>query len=440
MPERFADLADERGADGPPVSLWGAWLRAETEDETTGAATDGAHLLSDGSEAEARAIDELRRVLLDPKEQEQKVLIHSFEKVETLDSWEGTVQNEDGSDELDKHLEALEEVDLRELVRGGEQARSLLKADIDVAADIPDVEQIAASEQGVTYPEWDYRAGRYREEWCTVYPTPFRASHPGGAARALLPYRALTAKLRARLEAHRSRLEPLDRQLDGDHPDIDALVDHLACVRAGQTGDGRLYIRSQRSRRDFAATVLLDVSLSSDSWIDNRRVLDVARDAVLVLGEVAHQLSDRLQVLAFASSTRNRCRVFEVKGWDHPWTSARDRLCALQPQGYTRIGPALRHATRELASVRADARLLLLISDGKPNDYDRYEGRYGIADVRMALREAAAMGIATHALAIDTKASAWLPSMLGVGRWHVLSTPDALVPALTEVYGRWVGR
>ncbi len=426
--------------DGPPALLWGPLVGGSQTDGTTGAAATEAARLPEGTERQAPAVEELRRVLLDPKRQAEKVVSHTFEKVETLDSWEGNTIREDGSDELDDHLEALQEVDLRDLIRGGEETRSVYKADLDVAADIPDVGRIAPSERGVAYDEWNHRSASYRTGWCTVYPTPIRAARPAWGEEARVRHASLIRRLHRRLEEHRSRLSPLDRQRDGEDVDVDALVDHLTEVRAGRTGSDRLYLRQARLRRDVATTVLLDVSLSADSWVADRRVLDVSREAVLVLGEIAERLGDRLEVLAFASSTRNACRVFEVKGWQEPWAVGRARLGALEPQGYTRIGPALRHATAGLAAVQADARLLLLVSDGKPNDYDRYEGRYGMADVHMALREAGRVGVATHALAIDVGARAWLPEMLGAGRWHVVSTPDDLLPAVTEVYRLATGR
>lgn len=190
--------------------------------------------------------------------------------------------------------------------------------------------------------------------------------------------------------------------------------------------------------------MLLDISLSTDSWNEGFRVLDIAREAVLVLvlvlGEVAHELGDRLQILAFASKTRNRCHVFHLKDWREPWPLARGRLGTLEPQGYTRIGPALRYATDCLAREPAERRLLLLISDGKPSDYDRYEGRYGIADVRQAIREAERREIHVHALAVDAVARDTLPPMFGPGAWHVLPHPDALTEALTAVYGRLTSR
>ena len=94
------------------------------------------------------------------------------------------------------------------------------------------------------------------------------------------------------------------------------------------------------------------------------------------------------------------------------------------------------HATADLVAVAAERKLLLLVSDGKPTDYDRYEGRYGIADVRQALREAEQRGLRTHALTVDAVARSWLPALFGPGAWHVLPHPERLPDVLTEDYGQ----
>ncbi|MCP5025867.1 MAG: VWA domain-containing protein [Actinomycetia bacterium] len=140
--------------------------------------------------------------------------------------------------------------------------------------------------------------------------------------------------------------------------------------------------------------------------------------------------------MAFASHTRNQVHVWDVLGWDEQWSSARARLGLLSPQGYTRIGPALRHATADLLEVDAQRKLLLLLTDGKPSDYDRYEGRYGVADVRQAVREAANSSIWLHGLAVQASAQDYLPSMLGSGRWDLLTNPNDLPEVPTVIHGR----
>ncbi|MFN7147731.1 MAG: hypothetical protein ACK4YP_28435, partial [Myxococcota bacterium] len=324
--------------------MWGDLVRAPGAAASLRDTGDTAPAPSTGTEREGKPADEVERVTIDEEKAQEKVVQHVFEKVETLDEHKGQVQRMDGADELDDHLEALDEVDMRQVIRGGERAQSLYRAEIGIDADVPDVADVRPDERGVPYDEWDAAAGRYKPAWCTVYPTAMGAGEARWADAVLPRHRALVEDLHRRLVLHRTRRSPARNQRDGDDLDLDALVDDHAERRAGRGPSDRLYVRKLRRDRSYATTVLLDVSLSVDAWVAERRVLDVAREAVLVLGEVADRLGDPLQVLAFASQTRNRCRVWNVRDWRDQWALGRARLGALRPQGYTRIGPALRHA------------------------------------------------------------------------------------------------
>jgi len=88
------------------------------------------------SDAEVTALEELKVHQLDEEEALQ-LPTHAFEKVETAESFNGTMRQLDGEDDLDDQLEALEEVDFGDLLRGGPEAHSLLRADIALDADIP---------------------------------------------------------------------------------------------------------------------------------------------------------------------------------------------------------------------------------------------------------------------------------------------------------------
>jgi nitric oxide reductase activation protein len=426
-------------AASPPVPLWG-----EIEDDPRLAALDGARPANDGArppstittEVEAPKVGKVETIALDQRELEDAVLTHTFEKIETADEHRGGARDLDGADELDDQLEALDEVTLGKLIRTEEQASTLLRADIDLHADVPDVAAIAPNERGIPYDEWDAKARAYKKAWCTVYPTPLHRRDPRWAAAALAKNRRVVEEVVRAVHIQRARLAPQRRQRDGDHVDVDAVVAHLADAAAGHADAPRLYTRKARLAHRLATTVLVDLSLSSDAWVGDRRVLDVSREAVLVLGEVAERLGDEIRVLGFASHTRNRCRLFEIRRWGEPWSNARARLGALKPQGYTRIGPALRHAIEEVCLPDAQRRLVLLISDGKPTDYDRYEGAHGVEDVRQAVREASRRGVWVHGLTVDTIARGYFPTMLGAGHWEILSDVDALPRALAAVYGR----
>lgn len=421
------------------VVLWGDLGCSDPALDTAASASDARPPERGAAQIEAPPIEKVTLVEIDAKELEDAVLMHSFEKVDTADEYHGGARNLDGSDELAEHQEALEEVALGKVVRSPDPVHAVLRADVGLGAGVPNVENIAPDEKGLPYDEWDTKLHAYRRGWCTVYPSAITRADATWARRAAAKHQRLIRDLTRAIEARRSRLSPQRAQPDGETIDLDAVVRHLSARGAMEAGAPRLYVRKARPRRDVATTILLDVSLSSDSWVDNRRVLDISREGALVLGEVAEALGDALQILCFASHTRNRCRVWEVRGWDTPWSVGRARLGALVPQGYTRIGPALRHATQGLAQHRARHRLLLLVSDGKPTDYDRYEGRHGIADVRQAVREADRLGVSVHGLTVDKDARSYLPAMLGPGRWHILRTVDDLPRAVATTYANLAG-
>ena len=289
-----------------------------------------------------------------------------------------------------------------------------------------------------TYDEWDGRAQRYRPAWCTVYvsqpATPASADRTAAAilrkhARTVHEVRLLLDKLR-----HQRRLR--NRQTEGTDIDVDAVVDRYATVRGGQRPDDRLYLAQRRQRRDLVTLLLIDMSASTDAWIEGSRVLDIATESALVLGEVLSQWGDRAGMAGFYSNTRRDCRFVMLKPFDADWHRSRAALTGLEPTGYTRIGPAVRHGTALLQGQRSARKLLLLLSDGKPSDYDRYEGRYGIADIRQAIREAHHSRIHTYALAIDVQAKLYLPQMFGSGSFRILPHPTHLVRGLSEVYGQ----
>lgn len=418
--------------------LWGGPLSQTDEAVASEAAEAMAEAAEnpDGTEHQAPSRDEVRRILLEKTEEIEPMPVHSFEKAECLDSYRGGKRKVDGDDELDDHLEALSEVDLREVFRGGKDTHSVLQADIDLGGGVPDVERVLPGEKGVPYDEWDPKKKRYLRDWVTVYPAPFRAVDAAWGAKVAVAERRTTQRLIGRIARERTRLSRVKRQLDGDHLDLAAFIEEKGLRAAGHAAPGRVYQKSHRRERDTACTVLLDVSLSSGSWIDNRCVLDLTRAAVVVLGEVAAALGDPLQVLGFGSNTRNLCRVWELKGFKEPWLTARARLGAIQPRGYTRMGAPIRHAVAELKKTPQRHKLLLVITDGKPTDYDRYEGSHGIGDVRQAIREAARDGVLVHALAYDPGARAQIPAMFGPGGYTFVRHAADLTEAVAEAFGR----
>jgi nitric oxide reductase NorD protein len=182
-------------------------------------------------------------------------------------------------------------------------------------------------------------------------------------------------------------------------------------------------------------TLLVDVSLSTDAWIDNRRVLDVEKEALLVLAHGLSACGDHHSILTFTSRRRDWVRVETVKAFGEPMSETVERrIGALKPGYYTRIGTAIRHAAAELALQPQRKKLLLVLTDGKPNDVDYYEGRFAIEDSRKAVQEARRAGTCVFGVTIDTDAQAYFLPLFGRDGFAIVGNLARLPSALPAIY------
>lgn len=294
--------------------------------------------------------------------------------------------------------------------------------------------------RGLVYPEWDWRVRGYAGPGAVVH---LRDSPAGDAGwvRDVLERRAgLVRAVRRRFERLRPRRTRNPRRPDGPEIDLAAYVEAFAGRIAGGPVDDRLYVEERAARRELATLLLVDVSASTDSWIGGRlRIIDVEKEALLLVCEALDALGDRYAILAFSGTGPEAVTVLNVKRFDEPNGDAvRRRVAGLEPDRHTRLGAALRHATAELARFDARHRLLLVLSDGKPNDVDVYEGRYGVEDARQAVVEARAQGVHTHCLTVDRQAAGYLPRIFGPSGYAVLRRAEALPHALVGVISRLV--
>jgi len=114
----------------------------------------------------------------------------------------------------------------------------------------------------------------------------------------------------------------------------------------------------------------------------------------------------------------------------------RRRIAGIAPQGYTRMGAAIRHLTRVLRGVEARTKLLITLSDGRPDDQDGYRGQYGIEDTRKALVEAKYQGIHPYCITIDNRAREYLPHMYGPVNFTLVDRVEKLPFNVSDIYRR----
>lgn len=359
------------------------------------------------------------------------LFVHRFEKILTWTEFMNLHRNVEDDDEESARKAAGDHDDIG-VARLEKRAATRLAFDLDMAPSDADEAGITGRH---TYPEWDYARQAYHEHHVRVLE---RVGHACATADPPAPDEARERRIRAvrrQFEGLRPRREILGRQFDGQELDMDALTRSVVDLKARGEGSDRVFRQTRNLARDLSVAVLVDVSRSTESFVGDRSVLDVEREALIALAEGLEACGDEAAILAFSSLRRDRVFVSRLKDFgERSGPLLRQRVAALKPGFYTRLGGAIRHASAVLAGRPSKKRLLLVLTDGKPNDLDHYEGRYGIEDSRRAIGEARRSGHCVFGITVDSKAQSYFPHIFGAGGFAILSHPSRLTAALPVLY------
>jgi nitric oxide reductase NorD protein len=332
----------------------------------------------------------------------------------------------------------LSELPEARVVRTPGTPREVLDSDAGTLGRAPAAAAPESAGAGVVYPEWDCRLGAYHQHGAVVWSRVAPAGSGAWVEDVMGRHAALVRRVRHRFDGLRPRRERMSRQDDGPDLDLAAYVAAFADWRADQPGDDRFYAAARPARRDLALTLLVDISASTDSSVSGGlRIIDVEKESLIVLLEALDALGDRHAAVAFSGEGAGGVRVLTIKDFGEPvGLEVRRRVAALEPDGYTRTGAALRHASALLARQPARHRLLLVLTDGKPNDVDHYPGRYGIQDTRQAVAEARLQGLVPFCLTVDREAPAYIASIFGPRGYAPLRRQELLPAVMVEVVRR----
>lgn len=382
----------------------------------------------------AKAVEEVINIEVDKKQQEDYVLTHNFEKVETADEFSGVWRDFDGEDELEKQAGALDELNMKYTIRVDDMAHSVYEADFTENTSISDSAETETTGPHICYDEWNYTLRTYKENFCKVYPATQIKKNVDYFQETISKNASTLLGLRKMLTHINNKMQQQRRQTQGDEFEIDAITDLFVDVHSGHTPSEKIYLSKRKKEKRLSILILLDISLSSDGYADGNRVIDVEKQVSILFGEILDEFNIDFSINCFYSKTRNYSVYLSLKDFEEEWNSAKHKIGAVEPNGYTRIGAALRHSGALLDKRNSKNKWVILISDGKPNDYDKYEGKYGIQDVKQALRELNIHQISSYALAIEAQAKYYLPQMFGNNHYQILTTPKELLQALVTLY------
>jgi nitric oxide reductase NorD protein len=239
-------------------------------------------------------------------------------------------------------------------------------------------------------------------------------------------------QLRRAFEALRESDKRLYRQPYGDDIDLDAAVQSRADTLAGHESGERLFSATRKSERNIAVMFMVDMSGSTAGWIN-----EVERESLALLCECLEVLGDRYGIYGFSGHSHTRCEIYRIKRIDETYgPDVRARIAGISPHGYTRMGVAIRHLAQRLRTVEARTKLLITLSDGRPDDQDGYRGQYGIEDTRRALMEARFHGVHPYCITIDDRAREYLPHMYGPANFTLVDRVEKLPFNVSDIYRR----
>ncbi len=420
-----------------PVPLW-PQLRVPAASEAEAVetrATEGAP-----EKGESGKTHRAQRRKADQTERKDSFILHKFE---ALLSWAEFVNlnrrvEDDDTDSAKKAADDQDEIGLGQISKA---PASRLKLHLDLAPEDVDREALSGV---LTYPEWDARGGVYLHDHVRVLTSQAEIRSDLLAASEDPKARARIRAVKRQFEALRPARQVVSGCIDGDDLDTDRAVRSRADFLATGDMDDRIWTQALPQKRDLAVSILLDVSRSTESAIPGhghggRSVIDIEREALSALAWGLDACGDDFAIHAFFSLKRDRVYIQCAKSFGEPMTQVVEhRIASLKPGFYTRLGAAIRHASAGLTCETRKRRLLLVITDGKPNDLDHYEGRHGIEDSHMAVREARRAGHSVFGITIDRDGKAWFPRIFGQAGYALVPHPERLTQVLPAIYRQLV--
>ena len=365
---------------------------------------------------------------LDEKKQTDGLLMF---QAEALATWTEQISlDRTQSDEEEEDIEQVaQDMDIINLSRQRKASSAGIRFDLDLPAEENDDLILG---DGILLPEWHYRKNTLLPDACQLQTMIADDITPVELTLEQQQASQNIEKLFSMLAVsnHRQSAQP-----SGDELDLDAWIDNY--TRPVKDGNKQnFYLDNRYQYRDVSCLLLADLSLSTECHVNNElKVIDVIRDSLMVFSQAMHTLQDPFAIYGFSSIRKSHIRYHILKNFNMPFDQyVRGRIARIEPGFYTRMGAAIRQSHDILLSRDSKHKILLIISDGKPNDLDQYEGRYGIEDTRHAILAAKSAGLEPFCITIDKQGNDYLPYLFGQHGYHIVKDITQLPKALPQIY------
>ena len=302
----------------------------------------------------------------------------------------------------------------------------------------PDPEELQENVKTYFYKEWDDNLSDYKLDWCLVRQRLAKADENAFVEKVRSRLEGMIKLIRRQfLRLKPERFRKYKAQPIGDGLDIDALVEAVVDMRSGAFLSENVYIRRDKRIRDVAVLFLVDMSSSTEEKVDGQRVIDIQKEAMVLMAEALDALEDPYAIYGFSSDGRFRVDLFGVKDFTEPYSdSVRYRLGNLEPLGLTRMGAVIRHACHKLESVPAAVKLMIILTDGRPYDLEYGVLDYAVADTKKAIQETRRKRIHPFIITSDKKGEEYLKRISPQTGSIILPKVELLPQLLPAIYKR----
>lgn len=288
------------------------------------------------------------------------------------------------------------------------------------------------------YPEWDYQMQLERPDWCTVLE---KRAKPGDASiidEIIVKHKPIISRLKFLIEGMQPQgVQRIRKQEDGDDIDLNAAIRAMIEIRMGEQPDPRIMMRNVRKVRDLSVLLLIDLSASTNDPVrgSDNSVLQLAREATVLLADALDKIGDPFALHGFDSNGRHDIEYFRFKDFAAPYDDkAKARLAGMRGELSTRMGAAIRHAGSILKRQPTHKKLLLVVTDGEPADNDVRDPQYLRFDAKKSVEELTRNGITTFCLSLDPGADQYVSRIFGAKNYMVVDHVQRLPEKLPLLY------
>jgi hypothetical protein len=309
-------------------------------------------------------------------------------------------------------------------------------------------QQLEAGDVAFSYDEWDRELSDWRTGWCRVIEKKVRQGDRNFVELARSRYRGVISSIRHQFQLMKpENLTRINRELDGEDYDLNALVDYVIDRKADGRQSENIYTKRLRRQRDVAVSILLDQSSSTARTITRnplqpythpgRRIIEIEKEGLVLMSEALEAVGDVYSINGFTSEGRRNVKFYVVKDFNEKYSEDIERrIGGITFQNNTRLGAAIRHACAKLLKQESRTKLLIILTDGRPYDHDYGDARYAREDVREALTEAKTNGVTPFCITIDRESEYELKDLYGDVGYTIIDDVLSLPERMPNIYRR----